>query len=204
MGSEMCIRDSSGEGDSYGSSGRPSVWVKDIETAAEELKDISGARELIIVGLRMGGTLALNASFGRTVVHIVLWDPIVSGQGYLETCKGMHNEMLKDSNRFSNPRLGHDDELLGFALSKELSEEISSLDLLSGTLSNVKEVSVFNSGSEPSRIALTEHLAAQGIQAKLHTIDDSPQWGALAELENLIAVGEASQKIVRHIAEGSG
>ena len=53
-----------GTGDSAGGCGEGSVaqWLSDIFTAAEELSDTAGVKEISLAGLRFGGTLATMAA----------------------------------------------------------------------------------------------------------------------------------------------
>jgi uncharacterized protein len=63
--------DYSGTGDSMGESGDVSVigWLDDIALAANELTLAVGARKLVAIGLRLGGTLAALAAL-RGKVHL--------------------------------------------------------------------------------------------------------------------------------------
>ena len=69
--------DSSGEIADFG----VDAWVEDIEAAAEVLRQESGVTRIVLVGLRLGATLAaLCAQRGRLrAAHVVLWDPVVDG-----------------------------------------------------------------------------------------------------------------------------
>jgi predicted alpha/beta hydrolase len=53
-----------GTGDSMGDSTDVSLagWLDDISLAANELTAASGAKKLVVIGLRLGGTLAALAS----------------------------------------------------------------------------------------------------------------------------------------------
>ena len=60
-------------------------WIEDLEIARQELRDVSGVRQVGLVGLRLGALLAaeLAARLGG-VSPLVLWDPVVSGESYLQ------------------------------------------------------------------------------------------------------------------------
>ena len=73
-------------GDSAGESEQGTVeqWLADIGTAADEIKDASGAAKVSLVGLRFGATLALQAATRRRDLdRVTLWDPIVRGGVYV-------------------------------------------------------------------------------------------------------------------------
>jgi uncharacterized protein len=81
-----------GTGDSSGERVKANFpdCVADTETAIDELRDMTGARRVALVGLRFGGTLAAAVAVKRPedVDALVLWDPVVSGAEQLETIYG--------------------------------------------------------------------------------------------------------------------
>lgn len=75
-----------GTGDSTGdlADATQELWRIDIETAVDELKDISGVARVSLVGLRYGAALAAQvAARRRDTDRLVLWDPVFDGRGYL-------------------------------------------------------------------------------------------------------------------------
>jgi pimeloyl-ACP methyl ester carboxylesterase len=123
--------DWSGTGDSAGDlrDARLATWQQDLAAAAEELLDLSGARKLAIVGLRLGASVALRAC---TQLHplvgepLVLWDPVLRGTSWLEAGERAHALHL-DQYRFEpQPDTG---SLLGYPLAPSLRDDIASLDL---------------------------------------------------------------------------
>lgn len=69
-----------GTGDSDGDSSpeRALEWLDDIETAIEEVKQVSGAARVTVVGLRLGANLAacLAARRRGLIEQLVLWEPL--------------------------------------------------------------------------------------------------------------------------------
>jgi exosortase A-associated hydrolase 2 len=115
-----------GTGDSAGDSSEGDLegWRRDIETAVDELKDTSGAARVGLVGLRLGGALAASVAARRRgdVDSVVLWDPVVRGEEYLE-------ELGRWSSHERITQGAGDREVLGFLLTAGLSREIGSIDL---------------------------------------------------------------------------
>jgi alpha/beta superfamily hydrolase len=72
-----------GTGDSAGDSdeGNPHRWCDDIEAAMSELKDMTGAMQVTLIGLRFGANLAARVAGRdlRGVEALVLWEPLASG-----------------------------------------------------------------------------------------------------------------------------
>ena len=108
-------------------------WEADIELAMEELKDMTGATRVALVGLRLGATLAAEVAARRPgeVSALVLWDPLVSGEEYLESLspksvsKSLATLWPAAKSRDSGGRL----EISGFTLEPAFAQEMRSLDL---------------------------------------------------------------------------
>jgi uncharacterized protein len=84
-------------GDSSGScdEGRVELWQEDVDAAIEELRRRSGVSALALVGLRLGGALAYAAAVRRTDVGaLVLWDPAVDGNAYVDELESLYRDML--------------------------------------------------------------------------------------------------------------
>jgi pimeloyl-ACP methyl ester carboxylesterase len=87
-GANVLRFDYSCTGDSGGSGEEATVeeWMEDIDWAVDELMDNARSESISILGLRWGATLAALATQERDEVdHLVLWDPIVSGEEYLDS-----------------------------------------------------------------------------------------------------------------------
>ena len=76
-----------GTGDSAGelSDADLAGWESDVETAMEEIGDITGVGRVTLIGLRLGATIAASvaAKSSRPIDRLILWDPVVSGDEYL-------------------------------------------------------------------------------------------------------------------------
>jgi esterase/lipase len=123
--------DWSGHGDSQGSPREATVktWLANIEVALKELQNISGEKVIAIAGLRFGATLAWRAAMTKSNIEdIVLWDATYSGKAYLQELQELHADFLKRTSSCAKG-LSNENEFLGFAYSKELQQEIASLDI---------------------------------------------------------------------------
>src|SRR5712671_4241619 len=73
-----------GTGDSYGDTGEGDLasWCDDIETAIEELKEITGATKVDMVGLRLGANLSARVAFHRPgeINKLILWEPLTADE----------------------------------------------------------------------------------------------------------------------------
>ena len=91
--------DYGGSGDSGGGSECVSVssWLNDILTAAGELGAVTSGKRLVIVGLRMGATLAALASsrLSLRARQIVMWDPVIDGLNHLHDLAAAHRAFMR-------------------------------------------------------------------------------------------------------------
>ena len=72
------------DGDVESAVGHWTVWQQSIAVAADWLRAASGARQVILCGVRAGGTLAVLAAARRDdVAGLLLFDPVVDGQSYV-------------------------------------------------------------------------------------------------------------------------
>jgi uncharacterized protein len=76
-----------GTGDSGGESTDTDLagWEADLETAIEEVTEITGLSKVTLIGLRLGAAIAAGVATrlrGETEA-LVLWDPVLSGPEYL-------------------------------------------------------------------------------------------------------------------------
>jgi pimeloyl-ACP methyl ester carboxylesterase len=69
-----------GTGDSYGETGEGDLagWCADIETAIEELKDITGVTKVNLAGLRLGANMSAQVAAlqPKVIGKLILWEPV--------------------------------------------------------------------------------------------------------------------------------
>src|SRR5215470_5640391 len=73
-----------GTGDSFGDTGEGDLasWCGDIETAIEELKEMTGAAKVDLAGLRLGANLSARVAVHRPkeIGKLILWEPLVADE----------------------------------------------------------------------------------------------------------------------------
>lgn len=173
--------DQYGCGDSQGEcvDGRIGQWVSDISTAVDELAGGCGADRICTVGLRLGGSLSIMAGIERGDIDgVVLWDPIVNGQRYLNELDDLHGEWLRGS--FAKARKddagGEQCEILGYPLPDGLAEEIKNLDLLSLQEIPGRNVLLIDSGESVEDESFKKHLECIGVNLHYRHITAPSVW----------------------------
>jgi uncharacterized protein len=125
-----------GTGDSSGEMTEADLqgWVSDIEVAIDELRDMTGATRVALIGLRLGATLAATVAVKRPkdVNALVLWDPVVFGEEYLQE---LHLGSASVSQATARPLAAPSDfdvarEIGGFILTHSMAREFQAINLL--------------------------------------------------------------------------
>jgi len=177
-------------GDSPGAdlAGDIAGWVVDTRAALRELVSRSGARRVTCVGARLGAVMAVRACTGLAELRrIVLWDPIVDGQGYLELLRVKHVEALESSFSLADPawreQLAGDpaaftDEAMGFAMSPAFRQQIRQVGPHSLPLPPGVPVHVIARDNDAVVQAWTATFAPRGIPFQSWPLAESFDWTA--------------------------
>lgn len=87
LGYSVLRFDYRGTGDSMGdlSGVTADQWVEDVGHAIQELRDMTAAPEISLVGLRLGALVAAKAAIEQPrISRLVMWDPVLNGLDYVE------------------------------------------------------------------------------------------------------------------------
>ena len=112
----------------------PSVsqWLEDIDCAARELRDLSGASEICALGLRLGALLAAEGrARGLPLSRVLRWDAPASGAAWLEQLVELDRQHYEQKNHYLpeplklSPSAG---ELLGSPWPSALVDGIAALN----------------------------------------------------------------------------
>lgn len=114
-------------GDSEGESSDASLdaWRDDVAAAIAETRRRTGASAVVLLGLRLGAVLALQAAAGRDdVASLVLWNPVTDGATMLDEWRAADREFVRVHGL--PPRSG---EILGLPLGVALAAALQRLAL---------------------------------------------------------------------------
>jgi hypothetical protein len=193
-----------GTGDSGGADtdGDLDGWCRDVGEAHQELAARSGASHITWLGARLGATLALRASrAGGDVDRLLLWDPVLDGQGYLDLLRDKHVEALELSYGITGPdwraQLEHDAaafeaEAIGFGISPLLRSQLAAL--APDTLQPPPGIETRLIGSQSDEVLnawLQTHAAA--TQASFVALDHDFDWTAEEALNTALVPAQALQ-----------
>jgi len=126
-----------GTGDSSGDATDAGVldsWIRSVADAAAELRNVTGVRDVTVVGVHLGAMLAMKAvSQGADIRQMVLWGPAATGRAVLRELRATANverwEHLPDE--FAPPQPMPGFEAGGFLISPETLRAMEDLDVSS-------------------------------------------------------------------------
>lgn len=165
-------------GDSAGEieDGELDGWRDDIALAIDEIKSMVDAPRVTLIGLRVGATLAAEVAAGRKDVDaLVLWDPVVTGQAYLEEMRAAHRAFVYERTRYSTFMPTDAPNLCGYPLPPRVEAQLSALDL-PALASRLPQDMLFVLSRNAA--AYDEALAAFGAHDRVAVeyVDDRPAW----------------------------
>ena len=149
-----CTGDSSGAG----LDARLQHWIADTATASRELREMSGAAHLAVIGLRLGALIgaAARQQGHCAATHLIGWDAPADGAAYVQLMRRMGdaNDARKQSSRHRDQRLppAGADELNAFPWPAPLAEAVAALPPATADL-------LIHSSDQPAPDAGTQALA---------------------------------------------
>ncbi len=190
------IGDSAGDGHE-GDVGR---WKDDIHMAFEQLKDISGAEKISIVGVRFGATLAaLSAVDCSGISELVLWDPIINGKKYIEELRAINDNQKKVFKTTRNRE--HYEELIGYPFPKSLRSGIEKINLMLSSKFQVERIVFITSEDKREYVELYDLLRANEASYEQYQVSDTHEWSKPENYNKTVLVNETLYTIRTAIIE---
>lgn len=138
----------------------PVAWLEAVQAAAERLRVLSGATQLVVVGLRSGALLGMAATVAREdVTAFLLFAPVISGRSYARE--------LVAAERLGGvaPQSGML-EAEGLGLPRAVLEGLAAIDLRRAVLRPDQAAVLFDPGRSASVSACIDAWAAAGATAE--------------------------------------
>ncbi|MEJ0003619.1 MAG: hypothetical protein WDN30_08725 [Pararobbsia sp.] len=111
------------------------MWVGNVVAATRKLREATGVRDIVLVGLRFGATLAALASQllkdDEALAGLVLLAPAVAGRHYLRELKALQKNWRAEVDVETEPGDGEAfQDTLGHRLFRETFERIHAINLI--------------------------------------------------------------------------
>ncbi len=163
-----------GTGDSGGSEDDPDrldAWRASVVSAVRHLQSVSGAREIILVGLRLGATLAVLAAEELGVVTAVAClAPILTGKSYLRELRLRANGWREANLHTPDPQPPDHLDILGDRLAGQTLRDLLRIDL-SRIRRSPSHVLLMGAGAGPVASAVADNYRSLGCRV---TMEDFP------------------------------
>lgn len=165
--------DYSATGDSSGESAHASMvhWTEDIATAASGLRELAAIRRISLVGMRLGGALALRAAAASEVRDLVLWDAVITGSSYVQAIEEVERLRVRALS-YPEPNTPVPGEIMGYPFGGALRTATLSIDLLAEPLPSVGRILLVAPAATDAQVAFQQSALAAGLDVTVRTIDD--------------------------------
>jgi hypothetical protein len=183
-----------GTGDSAGASTEATLehWIDDVGAAAAELRRAAGPLdEIVLIGLRLGATLALSAAPRlEQATSLVLWEPLENGEAHLAELTEAQSRWERRGSWFDArwdqaPGNGVAD-LLGFPATPRFIAELKALKAWTGSVGRLQRALLLERERRSATHELHAGLAAAGIDAVHEVVPDLRIWDALGHAVALV------------------
>ena len=170
--------DYGGCGDSTGDTDVWSLrrWVDDVGAAIDEVGRRAAPGRIVLLGLRLGASIALStAALRREVTAVALWDPVIDGAGLVDDLRRSHGGRTGERNAMLS---GGQVEALGFHWNSSLLHELQGLDLLSIDGHSLERALIIDTSDPPLPVFddLAAHLQAAGSRTRLRHMPVPALW----------------------------
>jgi uncharacterized protein len=166
-----------GTGDSQGKYDQASLaqWRQDVSQGIDECHRISGFKQLCVIGVRMGATLAAQVAMLREDVDsLVLYAPVTDGQALLTEWKQLqtaYNSKLKHSKAIDPSK-----EVLGFPITDTIRAELAELGL-SKSSNALRRLLVLAENPEDKEVnSIAASLKGNNTDVSIQPLDSPPVW----------------------------
>jgi pimeloyl-ACP methyl ester carboxylesterase len=194
-----------GTGDSSGGSKDPDLadaWIQSISDAARELREMTGVRDVAVIGVRLGATLAVAAaSRGADLQDLVLWGPSATGRSILRELRAFQQmeqsavASAREVREQAIPGL----EVAGFLLSPGTERSLESLDLSVLPSGNGRRVMVLTRDNLPPDGKLVRALETSGSVVEIR--NGTGYAAMLAEPHDAVPPVQTSEQIVDFLTQ---
>jgi pimeloyl-ACP methyl ester carboxylesterase len=195
-----------GTGDSSGCADDATIpqWIADVVTAVDELRTSRGLREVSLVGLRLGATLAaLAAADCQRVNRLVLWEPVIDGREYVATLQALHRDWVADEVRNGRGMRAADDDLLGHRLTERMREDLEKVSLWSLARAPAPHLHLVNQKPSAEHERLSNWLRVNGAQVDAACIEGPTVWSRTPAMDEALVPNGVLKAIVARLAGAS-
>ena len=179
-----------GIGDSAGSDldqDRVATWLGNIELAVERARALSGRASVVLIGVRLGASLAALASRALEIDDLVLWNPALKGKAYVRELQAIAASAARATTVVEGAL-----ESAGSVMTAQTLESVRAIDLVA-TPPAARRVLVVGRDDVAPDTTLVELLLKEGIAAEYVRL---PGWSAMMAEHQFTVVPEEALAII--------
>lgn len=176
--------DSAGEDDA----GSVEQWLDDIACAVDTFRNHTAGARVCLAGFRVGASLAaMHAATHRDVDSLVLWDPVVSGERYVDTLLADHDRWLRLQQWRNKATKAADGvrEIVGFLLSPRLERGLRGIKL-DALPAPARRILLLSSSPDADPERLGDHLASLDVNIDRQHMLWPEFWTGGEELDDVL------------------
>ncbi|MEF8769778.1 MAG: alpha/beta fold hydrolase [Candidatus Accumulibacter phosphatis] len=178
-------------GDSAGEDSEGSVeqWLDDVATAVNTFRNHNPGAPVWLAGLRVGASLAaLHAEQHQDVDGLILWDPVVNGNRYVDQLLEAHQQRFRQTVGRDQTTSDADGmrEIFGFLLSPRLESGLRAIDLATLPRAPAPQVLLMSSSPQADPDDLGNRLAALGASVDRKHVLWPELWAEGAEMNDVL------------------
>jgi alpha/beta superfamily hydrolase len=192
-----------GTGDSGGDTIEASFpqWLDDVSVAMDELKDTAGVSECSLIGLRLGASLAMLSTAQRDDIRdIILWDPIVHGQDYIDDLRAATDG---PGRRNGSQRGARVESLAGFHYTDLLLADLADLNLELVDQCGARKVDLAVSQEKETYTRLQQCLTTKGIPSTYRYLAEAGEWYDITHVHVSLLPGPVIRSLTEPLLESA-
>tara|TARA_R110001599_G_C12118197_1_gene648638 strand:- start:6 stop:755 length:750 start_codon:yes stop_codon:yes gene_type:complete len=181
-----------GTGDSYGEGKDISYkeWLEQAQSALDFLKNETKYEHIHLIGLRLGALVAAElAEKNACIKKLVLWDPYISGDSFLQDCMSQISEASPQSNETWN--------IHGYPLPKIFREQIISSSIEKMTFAETTHINLILSHENSDSKTIQKSHEKQVSQSVINPAND---WNYVDMVGSILMPTTLIQNIVSRLA----
>lgn len=207
QGHEVFRFDYYGTGDSSGDDSEilVSEAIKDVAAAAEEFRETTNFSKLVLVGLRLGASIALSYSATQSEsISVILWDPVLNGETYLTEMLDNVPNLSTSNGETLNP---NDNQQTwgfnGFPITPTMRGELRQLDLAKLSFSVPARLRVISSQDREEYSTFTYAMGANASVnlADYEHVPSHGDWNDIDDYGGALLHSEIIKKIVDWVGD---
>jgi alpha-beta hydrolase superfamily lysophospholipase len=208
QGTNVLRFDYFGTGESGGEDeeGELEGWREDLTLADREMRQRLGATQITWVGARLGATLAAITSAGspRPPDRLLLWEPILNGQAYLQELAWADTHALQGLMTPPPvvPRTAPGQEAIGFGIGASLMDQLHSLDTSPLSSARARQVHVVHSPDALADAVLKQAASRCSSPCQLVALRHTFDWTSEEALNTALVPADAL-KLLMSCIEGA-